>query len=216
MKRSKSIDLERMRKKRIIQLSSLSAVVGGSSLLSGCGITEEEVHASVFRNLDVCKSRNYGHEEVCNKAYDHALKRSAENYPSYQRKIDCLGEFGSCRIEINDNGTAEFIPENYGFMLAELSKNMDDAICYETSSFVYQTACYTSQLIYKSRGDYYTADGDEIEASNDDDDFFELDLDFDVFKKKKRSNKPLGKGGFGKKVAKMASRSKSSSFSFGG
>ncbi len=229
MKRSKSIDLKRMRKKRIVQLGSLSAVAGSATLLTGCGNGNLEVEARVYRSLDICKALNYGEERLCELAYRQALKRSADEYPRYTHRAYCLEEFKSCHQEITAYGR-EYVPDMAGFLLAQISKGGDadsygdSGVCGRTQSFGYKGACYSSKIVYEGNDqfsdNYYTADGERISRQEETDDgFLDTDVDLDVFstRHKYKHKKPLSRGGFGKRVIAFASnKSSRSSSSWGG
>lgn len=222
MKRSKSIDLNRMRKKRILQLGSLSAVAGGATLLTGCGNDDVDIDATVYRNLDTCKSLNYGNEQLCVIAYRQALRYSEENYPRYTKEEYCLEEFKRCHIKTTVYGI-EYTPDIAGFLLAQISPAETSDACYRTRSFGYKGACYSSKLVYEGNDvlshNYYTADGDSISFLYDVEKNSSYSGDTkvieDVFstKHKYKYKKPLGRGGFGKRVAALTS-SKSSRINF--
>lgn len=219
MKRSKSIDLNRMRKKRIFQLGSLSAVAGGATLLAGCGDNTVEVQAKIYRNLDICKSLNYGHEQLCTTAYRRALQASNYNEPKYWREEDCQDEFKNCK-SIFKFGEKAYVPDTAGFLLASLPGS--ETRC-TGDSFVYQSVCYSSQMIYEGNGrffnEYYTGDGTLVVQRDEQfgDNVLDTDVDIDVFSTKHKYKKPLSRGGFGKQViALTSSKSSRSSFSWGG
>ena len=217
MKRSKSIDLKKMRKKRILKWSSLSAMAGGVSLLSGCNDFEvkDDISAKVYRSIDICKSLNFGNEQLCDIAYKQAVKRSVD--PRYALEKHCLIDFKSCHLETYVLGEM-YTPDIAGFLLARVSRSAAAEACFKTNSFQYKGACYSSKLVYEGSSEYtptyYTADGDRISRRNEEEGSpLELEMDVDIFIPNYKKARTAGRGGFGDKVASLSNSSGSSSYS---
>lgn len=211
MKRSKSIDLNRMRKKRMLKLGSLSAMAGSVSLLSGCNDFEikENISAKVYRSVDICKALNFGNEQLCEIAYKQAIKRSVT--PRYALEKHCLIDFKSCHLESYVLGEM-YTPDIAGFLLARVSRSASDDICFETNSFGYNGACYSSKIVYEGNDEYtqnyYTGDGDRISRRNEEDDSpLELEMDVDIFVPNYKRARTSARGGFGDKASSLGDES---------
>lgn len=117
MKRSKAINLSRMRKgwqHRSKLAPSLAMIAAGGSL-TGCG-----EDAEVFSNLADCSNRYPLRSNECQFAYDRALQQATRYGPRYPREGDCEYDFGndSCE-ERSYNNRVWFMPRMSGFAMLD-------------------------------------------------------------------------------------------------
>ena len=90
MKRTKSINLDRMRKaSRRFSLKPISLAIA-SITLAACSDTRE---ASVFKDVNDCANQNPTLEQECRAAYEEALAKAEKTAPKYTSKRDCEIEF---------------------------------------------------------------------------------------------------------------------------
>lgn len=100
MKRSKKIDLTRMRK-GIVNVSnsgtSTMTLVAATStvLLQACSPSATYQDAEIFRTVAECETKHpeFVHNE-CEQAYKMALKESFTSGPKFSTEKDCEAEFG--------------------------------------------------------------------------------------------------------------------------
>ncbi len=183
MKRSKQIDLGRMRKQPLLQLTKLAAAVGGVIALSGCG--SDETAAKIYANIDACRTDNPDDLEGCDAAYQQAVAESAKTAPRYDNASLCEAQFGRC-VQGQDSGGSWFMPALAGFMVGQMLDGRRDS-----------SPVYTGYgRLY---GGYYGADGSRYGDFSRNARVSTVNVDRDAFKPKPKPKvtKTLSRGGFG-------------------
>ncbi len=201
MKRTKSINLGRMRKTTDrLSLKPISLAIA-SITLAACSDTRQ---ASVFRDANECSFQNPGLEEECQIAYEEALKDASDTAPKYQSRRECEAEFGNnACTNYNASSGSMFMPAMAGFMFARaLDRNRYN-----------HSPVFTS---YNSRspfyGDWVTADGYRYGSNR----HSTITVGNKAFKPKPKVTRTMSRGGFGSTVsAKSSWGGKKSSFKGG-
>jgi len=121
MKRSQRINLNKMRKLPEIssgQLAKVSIVVGGSTVLVGCGGAD----AFVYRTISECELDHPSKVQHCELSYRRALSEWNRTAPRFMSMKDCEYDFGygECREQ-----NRRFSPVLAGFMLAQREDSDD-------------------------------------------------------------------------------------------
>lgn len=106
MKRSKSINLDAMRKP-----VGMGLAVAGSALLGAC--SDE---ARVFETVEQCVTATRC-EYNCTTAYQQARQEADRTAPQFSRQDDCEYEFGTGECDSLGNG--QFAPRMAAFMLPD-------------------------------------------------------------------------------------------------
>jgi uncharacterized protein YgiB involved in biofilm formation len=124
MKRSKNINLERMRKAPEKRLKLRPIVIGVAvALVSGCSSNERVV---VVKSPEDCASNTELSLEQCEVAYKKALTEAERTGPKYTSRQLCEAEFGTGQCTTNSSGSS-FIPLMAGFMVGQALSRRDDA-----------------------------------------------------------------------------------------
>jgi len=186
MKRSKSVNLSRMRK-RAVALSALAVL--------GC----EEEEAVVVSSVEDCVAKTEYNTEQCQKAYDQAMAESQNSAPKYSSSSDCEAEFGpeGC-YDYND----QYMPRLDGFLIA-----MDIL----ANSF-YPTPVYLYGGVGEYRGHYMTGRGDSIGRPGQ----TSYQVSRTVASPGPRTTTSTSRGGFARVATSQAATVRSSGSSFGG
>ncbi len=116
MKRTKIIDLQKMRKAQPVSLALVSTL-----LFTACGDSNER-EAVVYRNKTECIKENPDQSEQCQQAYNAALKEAESSAPKYESRHSCESEFGYNRC-VRSSQNNWFMPALGGFMLARALNN---------------------------------------------------------------------------------------------
>ena len=192
MKRSKSINLERMRKSRKrLPLKPLAAAVS-ISLLSACGNNSQQ--GAIYQSVAHCIAENPGEEFWCEEGYENALAKSHESGPKYNSRNNCEWDFGhdNCQA-LSLNGSNWWVPMMGGYILAEVVDEVGDFA---------SAALYTS---YSRRSPYYgqwsSVDGDLYGRIR----YGKTKVSSKTFEPKPKVTKTMSRGGFGSKVAAKSS-----------
>ncbi len=194
MKRSKSINIARMRK-----TASPIAVSVAATTLVACGSSKEE--AEVFAGVEQCINANPDMVSECQAAYEKALAKSAESGPKYRSMYDCSAEFGNSNcVPYSHNGNNWFMPAMAGFMFAQA---LDNNRHYYRSSPVYTS--YSSHSPYYGR--WTTVDGNYYGRAR----YGKVKVSKDAFKPAPKVTRTISRGGFGSKVSAKSSWGGSSS-----
>ena len=91
MKRTQSINLERMRKTpKHPPLKPLALAVAASTLVA-CGDSRD---ANIYRDAEQCTQHNPSLADECKAAYQQAIAKASESGPKYDNKASCIEEFG--------------------------------------------------------------------------------------------------------------------------
>ncbi|MBB1487833.1 DUF1190 domain-containing protein [Oceanospirillum sediminis] len=203
MKRSRNIDLKRMRKQSVTfrQLNSWLVITGSGLLLSACG--DDPLEAKIYQSLEQCNRENAGQESFCAAAYQKALSFTAKFAPKYQSYADCSEEFQHCIPAPEENGEERFMPSMQAFALAM----DDDDDCYE-EGYLSDDYCHYSSPLYISHGrnkkGYYNAKGHRYGSIG------KTSYSVNVYKdnfKAPTSTRTLSRGGFGSRVSSFRSSS---------
>ena len=203
MKRSKSINLARMRKKpRAFALKPLSTAIAAGFLVA-CSNNSQE--AMVYRDAQDCSEDNPSLADQCEAAYQKALADAAKSGPKYRKEYDCEFEFGDgmC-MPYDNNGNDWFMPVMAGFLFSQAL----DRSYYRSAPF------YTS---YERRSPFYghwiSVDGHNYGRSRYGK---TVKVDNKAFKPKPKVTRTVSRGGFGSTVTAKSSRGSGSSFKSGG
>lgn len=214
MKRSRSINLARMRKPREAQVKPLILAIAATVSLAACGGDSNQEAAQIYRDVDHCIRDNPGQEEACQVAHDQALNTALESGPKYGSMKDCESEFGAnqCVDHRSTGGGNWFVPLMAGFLLSDLL----DGRRHRSAPL------YTS---YNSGSGFYnrwtTVDGYNYGHRR----YGKVKVHKDTFASKPAVTRTISRGGFGSTVAakskwsggKSSSRSgRSSSRGWGG
>ncbi len=201
MKRTKSIDLEKMRKS-----SPVTLAMAGSIMLSGCWSDQPapETEVRIYRDKSACINENPSFEAQCIEAYEKALVGSEASAPKYTSRYNCESEFGynRCIRSSNDNW---FMPALAGFMLAK---------AFNTNGYNYRQ----SAPVYYYRDSWVGGNGYNYGSANS----VTTTVPKSTFnpKPKPKVTKTISRGGFGSTVKAKSSWGGSSwsgrSSSFGG
>lgn len=116
-KRSRSINLQRMRK----TFSPKPLALGISSIfLAACSDNREQ--ALVFTSVNDCLNQLPERAEQCHTAYEQALQESARTSPKYNDMQSCEYDFGmqQCTQYRAPDGGSWFMPFMAGFMVSKL------------------------------------------------------------------------------------------------
>ena len=188
MKRTKSINLNRMRKNAVgFQLKPLVVSVAAFSLMA-CGGSQK---AQVYSDVRHCISQNPSLETECEAAYKTALNESARTGPKYRSERDCTSEFGqnNCVSSRAASGGNWFMPAMAGFMMA---RALDNNNRYHSSP-LYTSHSYGSPMY----GRWTTSDGRSYGSRR----YGSINVGRDAFKAKPIVTRTMSRGGFGSTVA---------------
>lgn len=197
MKRTKSINLERMRKvSKYSPVKPLTLAVAASTLVA-CG---ESRDAKIYSDIDHCTRDNPSLTQECKAAYQEALAKSSKSGPKYTSQSSCVAEFGenNCTVYHASNGNNWFMPAMAGFMFSQVVGRNH----YNSAPL------YTS---YSRRSPVYdrwsTVDG-ELYGKRQ---YGKVRVGNDVFKSKPAVVRTVSRGGFGSTVSAKSSWGGSSS-----
>lgn len=196
MKRSKNVDLSRMRKAwhYRAKLAPSLAIIAAGGCLGGCG---EDVE--VFSTLGDCESRYPLRSEECRYSYQQALQDADRYGPRYTKESDCEFDFGqdACRERELDS-RVWFMPYMSGFAMHD-----DD---YRRSAPLFSSRKRGSPLYKK----WVNSQGSILGRQQ----FGPQNFSSSAFNKGSSSQRIFGRGGFGKLAASKARSG--GSFSRGG
>ncbi|MCZ2721454.1 DUF1190 domain-containing protein [Marinomonas sp. 15G1-11] len=118
MKRSKSINLDSMRKvKSASPLMRPLTLAIASVTLAACGSSEEEVQ--VVSSIEDCKVSTTLTQAQCEVAYQQALQEAERTGPKYSSQAACEAEFGYDQCNRSSQGSF-FTPFMAGFLVSNL------------------------------------------------------------------------------------------------
>jgi uncharacterized protein YgiB involved in biofilm formation len=200
LKRSRSINLSRMRKNFAVKPLALGVA---AIFLAACG--EEKQDATIYTNADECAAANPSLAEQCKSAYQDALAEAQRTGPKYASSNDCEAEFGAnqCHVVRQESGSF-FMPFMAGYMLSNLMSPRG----------YYSQPMYTSYSPYSSyRNRWVGSDGYDFGDQRQ----RNMRVNKEAFKAKPAVTKTMSRGGFGSSVrAKSSWGSSSSKSSWGG
>ena len=193
MKRSQTINLDRMRKTIGFKKKPLALGIAIASFLVGCssgggGMPNE---GEIFRTLEDCKLKYPQAAQQCEDAYSHAMQVAQDTAPKYASMNDCARDFGrdQCVVYRNNNGSNWFMPFMAGYVVAELI----DGIGGRRSAPLFTSYSSSSPYYYR----WTTADGYSYGNYRTG----KVKLNRQTFKPKPKVTKTIKRGGFGSKVA---------------
>jgi uncharacterized protein YgiB involved in biofilm formation len=192
MKRTKSINLDRMRKSAV-RLKLKPLVIGIAAFsLAGCGDSRK---ADIYSSVEHCNNDNPNSGAMCEKAYETALAKSAKEGPKYLTKYDCTADFGrqNCVPYQSSNGASLFMPAVAAFALAQAVKGDKKE---HQSSPLYTSSYYGSSFYNR----WSTVDGRTLKKQ-----YGTHTVNGDTFKTKPTVTKTMSRGGFGSTVAAKSS-----------
>ena len=129
MKRSKFIDLNRMRKSKagLFALAPLAMAV-----MAGCSDSAQAEKELAQINLEGCKDQDNISVAECEAAYRNALRKaSQQEMPRFNNMAECQQYYGECRRP--DDGSSVIVPLMAGYIAAEMIDELGDA--YESSYY---------------------------------------------------------------------------------
>ena len=203
MKRSKSINLAAMRKTSVAPKIAAISLAVSAVLLQGCGAPKQEAH--VFKNITECVDINPNQQSLCETAHIKALSEAERTAPKYTSKRECETEFGSNNCRTSASHSSWFMPAMAGFMLGNITSNLNRNRCPSYSYFS-NRGCYSSSPVFTSTGGgsyaggWYGADGTRYGKTSSK----TARVSNDVFTPKKTTTRTISRGGFGS-VAKAKS-----------
>ena len=177
MKRTKAINLERMRKQKPAVKPLLLAM--SATTLLAC---DSKTPATVYQDVDHC-IQDTGLESRCEAAYEKALRKSRLSGPKYRSESDCEAEFGHNNCEPYQMAQgARYIPRMGGFMLSREGEHYRSAPVY--SSF---------NRYSRYHGRWSSLEGDDLGRRQ----FGDINVSSSNFASKPVVTNTLSRGGFG-------------------
>ncbi len=202
MKRSKSINLNRMRKSIPGNLVKPLALAVATSALVACSNQKE---AKVYQSVETCKNDNPDAHSTCEAAYQKALQEAYRTGPKYSSLSDCESEFGSFNCgPYNHRGQNWVVPLMAGFIFAKALDSRDGF--YSSPVF---TSYNRSSPMY---GDWISSNGYQYPKNYR---TGKVVINNDTFKPKPTVNRTISRGGFGSVVSAKSSWGGSSKSSWG-
>lgn len=202
MKRSRSINLDKMRKRSSQAAKPLALAIAASGL-AACGGSSKE--AQIYADAEHCKNENPNLLQECETAYQQALKTAEESGPKYGSQRDCESDFGNYNCQRVSSGNNWFVPLMTGYMLA----NVVDSI----------GGGYRGAPLFSSRSPYSpyynrwtTVDGYDYGYKR----YGTVRTSSKAFDPKPKVSKTISRGGFGSTASAKSSWSGSSKGSWGG
>lgn len=200
MKRTKSINLDRMRKSSVrAALKPLSLAITAATLVA-CGSSSRE--GRIYKDVSACIEANPTLTSQCQSAYQKAVSESARTGPKYKSENDCIADFGAhnCVQYRPKTGENWYMPALGGFLFAQALR----------SSGYYGVPMYTSYSRYSPMYDKWTTvDGGIYGRKRYGK---SIRVPEKVFSNKKPSvTRTISRGGFGSKASAKARYGGSSS-----
>ncbi|MEM9300771.1 MAG: DUF1190 domain-containing protein [Pseudomonadota bacterium] len=199
MKRTKSINLDRMRK-RVPGAPTLRpvAVAVAIACLAGCDNNPPRA-GHVFRDVAECETTYPDKAVECQNAYTKALRNAASSGPKYSSIEDCVAEFGenNC-VPYNSGGNRWFMPAVAGFLFGQLVRNGP----YMSSPF-YTSYVRTSPMY----GSFVYTDGSRYGSRTYGPTYYNRNS----FDTKPQVTRTISRGGFGSTVTAKAQQARTAS-----
>lgn len=185
MKRSKHINLERMRKGPKNQFKLRPVVMSvAAALLSACSSDEQ---VTVVKSPQECASNTELSLEQCEAAYKQALAEAERTGPKYTSRQLCEAEFGVGQCSPHSSGSS-FIPLMAGFMVGQALSRRDESY-YGAYNPVYRYRRPFSSM----NNQIMTADGSLLGNYGQ----RSYTVDKSTLKSKPTVTKTVSRGGFG-------------------
>ena len=118
MKRTRYINLERMRKAATNRFVMRPLALGVAAALVGCAPKEE---VKVVTSVEDCVNNTQLDEQKCEAAYKRALAEAERTGPKYGSRGLCEAEFENCR----EGGNGFWMPLMTGFMVGAILNDRD-------------------------------------------------------------------------------------------
>jgi uncharacterized protein YgiB involved in biofilm formation len=118
MKRSKNINLARMRKSALPRFSLHPLAIGVAASLTACAPREEVLVAT---SVEDCIDRSHLNEQQCEAAYERALREAERTGPKFSSQRQCERDFLNCET----TSTGQWMPLMAGFMVAKAMDRRD-------------------------------------------------------------------------------------------
>ncbi len=190
MKRSKSINLSKMRKSKPVGLA-----IAGSLVLTACGSNEPEQQATIFRTQSECVQQNPQYQQQCIDAYEKAVREAEVSAPRYSNQNQCEQDFGYNRC-VQSRTSNWFMPAMAGFMLGRMLDNR--------SRYDY----YRPEPVYVYNNGWVGGNGRGYGSSN----YRSTTVPEKTFKSPPKKAKTISRNGFGSTVHAKSSWGKTSSW----
>ncbi|MFV8783748.1 DUF1190 domain-containing protein [Microbulbifer sp. SA54] len=177
IKRTRTINLEQMRKATSRNFVLRPVALGIVAALMGCASKEE---VKVVASVEDCVDNTELNREQCEAAYQQALKEAERTGPKYDARHLCEAEFGNCR----ESG-GFWLPLMTGFMVGQM---------LDRDRHYYYNPVYRYSNPYSSHYDrLMTADGNVVGRSGK----TSYTVPKSVTKPKPTVTKTVSRGGFG-------------------
>lgn len=177
IKRTRAINLERMRKAAGRNFVMRPVALGIVAALMGCSSKEE---VKVIASVDECVDSTELNREQCEAAYQQALREAERTGPKYDARHQCEVEFGSCR-----QSGSFWLPLMTGFMVGQM---------LDRDRHYYYNPVYRYSNPYSSHYDrLMTADGSVVGRSGK----TSYTVPSSATKPKPTVTKTVSRGGFG-------------------
>jgi uncharacterized protein YgiB involved in biofilm formation len=191
MKRSQSINVDRMRKfRKRFSVKPLTLAIAATTLVACDSVRD----AKIYRDAAHCIEENPDLSEKCEAAYQKAKAEASRSSPKYRTESICESEFGldNCIPYRSSDGHNWFMPAVAGFLLAKALDRND----YESSPL------FTSYSRYSSGyGQWTTIDGSRYGQRR----YGSIKVAGDTFKPKPAVTNTISRGGFGSTVSAKSS-----------
>lgn len=187
MKRTKSINLNFMRKTAVRFALKPLAAAAAASVLVACSSSED---ARIYTSLENCKVSNPELSQQCEDAFQQAQAEAEKSGPKYDSQTNCETEFGqnNCVPYRTDNGHSWFIPALAGFMVGRMMDRGTFGSAPLYTSYSRNSPAY---------GQWTTVDGNLYGGVGRRD----VRVPSGAFKPKPPVTKTMSRGGFGSKIS---------------
>lgn len=207
MKRTKSINLDLMRKGTTRFVAKPIALMVAAYTLSSCSSNNETAY--VANNAKDCADNTELTLEQCEIAYQRAQNEAVRTGPKYNDQRRCEIEFGAnnCRQYNNGSSGSVFMPLMAGFLVGQMLNNHRDNYYNPVYGYYGNNSSF--------RGRYMMSDGTALGRANS----RTIKVDKGTLTKPKPAVKrTMSRGGFGAKASAKSSwgGGKSSRRSWGG
>lgn len=159
MKRTKSINLEKLRKSHRFITTPVALAVAG--VISGCSNNSEDVILAA--SIDDCTSKTSLTVSECEAAYQQAQLEAERTAPKYQNRYDCEFEFGFNGCTTTSQGY--FMPFMTGFLISSALDNLGDA--FERRQYRKTYPPVFTEKRYTNQQKQVTANGGSVSSGTD-------------------------------------------------
>lgn len=180
MKRTRHIDLGRMRKVAGRGFSMRPLAFGVAAALAGCAQKEE---VKVVASVEDCSANTSLDEQQCEAAYQRALAEAERTGPKYANREQCESEFTNCQ----HTASGFWMPLMAGFMVGSMLNDRDHRYGYYNPVYRYSRP-YSSHY-----NRIMTADGTVIGKYGKS----SYSVDSSAMKPKPTVTRTVSRGGFG-------------------